>query len=111
MALKTLRPRLSAKRVEKAAIGTHVPKSRWGLGRGGRPWRRKRLLVFERDGYTCQTCGRACMAPECDHKVPLSQGGTDDLDNLATICPPCHRQKTHEESLAGKEKAQSATDC
>ena len=100
--LTTLRPRLQAVTTKAIGEDTHQPKARWGSGRGGRPWRRKRLQVFERDRYICQTCYRVCMSPECDHIVPVSQGGSDDMSNLATICIECHRDKTSKEAEAGK---------
>ena len=37
-----------------------------------------------------------CGSPEdieIDHIVPLSRGGTNDLDNLAPACRPCNRSK------------------
>ncbi|MGE8515762.1 MAG: HNH endonuclease [Alcaligenes nematophilus] len=33
-----------------------------------------------------------------DHIIPKSQGGTDDLENLQTICGDCHKAKTLKES-------------
>lgn len=71
--------------------------SRWGSGRGGRPWRRLVEAVKRRDMYTCQMCGRVTEDGECDHIVPLSQGGADDLGNLQWLCKPCHRVKTAKE--------------
>src|SRR5690606_9613091 len=74
------------------------PVSRWGKGRGGRPWRRLVEAVKRRDQYTCQACGRVTEDGECDHIVTLSQGGTDDLSNLQWLCrEPCHRAKTARE--------------
>ncbi len=29
-----------------------------------------------------------------DHVLPLSEGGADTLNNLRTLCIPCHRQET-----------------
>lgn len=94
MALKTLRPRLST----KAVSGTHQPKSKWGSGRGGRPWRRKRDEIFKRDRYTCQVCQRVGGELELDHIVNVARGGTDADHNLQTICTDCHKTKTHLES-------------
>ena len=37
---------------------------------------------------------------EMDHVVPLSEGGNGGLDNLRTLCLPCHRQAT--KALAGR---------
>jgi hypothetical protein len=49
--------------------------------------------VFERDNYVCQYCGAKGKQLECDHIVPFSKGGSDDLDNLTTSCRRCNRQK------------------
>lgn len=77
-------------------------------GRGGHKWREKRERVFIRDRFLCQICLRKGIytavelhGPNhgvCDHKVPKSQGGTDDEDNLDTICQACDKVKTQEES-------------
>lgn len=50
--------------------------------------------VLERDDTICHVCGHP-GADEADHVVPLSQGGSDTLDNLKPIHrEPCHREKT-----------------
>ena len=59
----------------------------------GRAWERKRQKVFIRDGFTCRICKQA-KACEVDHIRPLAKGGTDDLNNLQSVCIPCHKQKT-----------------
>ena len=72
--------------------------SKWGSGRGGRPWRRLRDKVFLRDNYTCRSCGQVTMDLECDHIINTAKGGTDDLDNLQSLCIDCHKKKTQTES-------------
>ena len=87
--------------VPSPALAPDAPVERWGQGRGGRPWRRLRIEVFERDLYTCQVCGRVGREHEldADHVTPVSEGGTDDMDNLQTLCrTPCHRDKTTREA-------------
>jgi len=37
---------------------------------------------------------------ELDHIVPLIDGGSHELSNLQTLCTPCHKTKTAEESRA-----------
>lgn len=74
----------------------------YGQGRGGRPWRRIKAQVHERDLYTCQQCGRVTMELECDHIVNQAQGGTDDLNNLQSLCKDCHSKKTQTESKIGQ---------
>lgn len=84
--------------------------TRQGSGRGGRPWRRTREEVLKRDSYLCQCedckrLKRVRPAHEVDHVVPLAQGGTDSLSNLAAINHDCHRVKTLRESAAGRKPA------
>ena len=54
-------------------------------------WKKRRLLVLKRDGYTCHYCHRD--ANSVDHVVPRSHGGTDDLDNLVACCSSCNSSK------------------
>ena len=54
-----------------------------------------RFDVFRRDKYVCQYCG-ACgpkVELEIDHIIPVSRGGTDDINNLKTSCFKCNRGK------------------
>jgi 5-methylcytosine-specific restriction endonuclease McrA len=48
----------------------------------------------ERDSNTCQGCGITNItygrSLPVHHIVPLSVGGTHDLDNLVTLCQTCH---------------------
>lgn len=54
-----------------------------------------RFEIFKRDSFTCQYCGRSSpdVILECDHIVPVSEGGTDDVLNLVTSCRDCNRGK------------------
>lgn len=57
-----------------------------------------RFEVLQRDNFTCQYCGRSPkvipgLVLEVDHIVPLSAGGTNDLDNLVTACWECNEGK------------------
>jgi 5-methylcytosine-specific restriction protein A len=56
-----------------------------------------------RDGHRCTLCG--APAVQVDHIVPVAEGGTHDLDNLAAICQSCHDAKTKAESARGRERA------
>ncbi|RJF37911.1 HNH endonuclease [Pseudoalteromonas gelatinilytica] len=58
--------------------------------------------VLERAGDTCELCG--ATAPfkrksdgspylEVHHKVFLSKGGEDTVENAIALCPNCHREK------------------
>ncbi len=60
---------------------------------------RKRFEVLKRDGYSCKMCGAGVEAKlEVDHKIPVSQGGSDDLSNLRTTCFDCNRGKGDREA-------------
>ncbi|MEM6817227.1 MAG: HNH endonuclease [Pseudomonadota bacterium] len=54
-----------------------------------------RFEVFKRDEFTCQYCGAKppSVVLECDHIVPVKEGGTNDIDNLTTSCFDCNRGK------------------
>ena len=56
-------------------------------------WRALRAAVFARDNYTCGYCGERGGRLECDHILPVAQGGGHDMENLTTACRPCNRQK------------------
>ncbi len=54
-----------------------------------------RSAVFARDNYTCQCCG-STKGPFCvHHVVPRSEGGTNRMSNLATVCTGCHTPPNH----------------
>ncbi|MCC7000920.1 MAG: HNH endonuclease [Gemmatimonadaceae bacterium] len=55
----------------------------------------QRFLVFRRDGYTCQYCGRRAPDVElhADHVVAWSRGGKTVLENLRTACSSCNLGK------------------
>lgn len=55
-----------------------------------------RFSVFKRDNYRCQICGNSAASGarlEVDHKHPVVKGGTNDHDNLWTLCFDCNRGK------------------
>lgn len=54
-----------------------------------------RFAVMKRDNFTCQYCGAhgEGVVLEVDHIIPISKGGTSDMDNLITACFDCNRGK------------------
>ena len=58
----------------------------------GSSWDRIRKAVLARDSYTCRSCRRKDNLT-VDHIVQLSQGGTNNLENLQTLCKYCHEKK------------------
>lgn len=59
---------------------------------------RRQALV--RDGYQCRVCSQVVYGKKAhvDHILPKSQGGSDLLENLQTLCSTCHQLKTNKES-------------
>lgn len=65
---------------------------KWAYQRGvnyGYANAREHALV--RDKYTCQCCGKRNCRVEAHHIVFRSNGGSDSLDNLITLCEDCHK--------------------
>ena len=54
-----------------------------------------RLKVFERDDYKCRYCGKQLtrFTATLDHLQPVSEGGDNSLDNLATACLHCNSRR------------------
>ena len=50
---------------------------------------REHALV--RDSYTCQCCGKKNCRLEVHHIKFRSEGGSDTLENLITLCEDCHK--------------------
>lgn len=65
------------------------------LGLLGSSWTTIRRYVLRRDGFQCQICGDRLPLPFdsqlfVHHITHHAQGGTDDFENLITICDLCH---------------------
>lgn len=59
-------------------------------------------LIFERDGWRCQLCGRKTVAEwgskrsaTLDHIVPMACGGDHVRENLQCACWSCNSRKGH----------------
>lgn len=85
---------------------THYQKKGNTTERGyGYAWRKRREKALKRDQYLCQVCkrqGYLTPATEVDHIINKAHGGTDDIDNLQSICRACHQSKTQSESRRGR---------
>lgn len=62
-------------------------------------WHSVRKAVIRRDNGVCGICGKHPANPEVHHKTPLSEGGSNKLENLVTLCHECH-QKIHRQMSA-----------
>lgn len=84
---------------QRKAWATNEGKSRHERGYGSK-WDKLRKQILKRDQHLCQVClekGIYTKARQVDHKTPKAEGGTDDPNNLQSICIPCHRYKTANE--------------
>jgi len=52
----------------------------------------QKLDVWRRDGFRCVKCGSDSDL-SVDHIHPRSKGGSDDKDNLRTLCRSCNSSK------------------
>lgn len=59
-------------------------------------WERARKATLKRDRSACRICGALSMPDQplhVHHIVPRRWPGSgEQLRNLATLCPPCHRE-------------------
>ena len=64
----------------------------WGYQKGfNYGYSSRRKAVLHRDNYTCQCCGKKNCRLEVHHIRFKSNGGTDDEENLITLCEDCHK--------------------
>ena len=85
------------------------------LRRKSSPPTMKRAEMLEalitRDGMQCQGCGREfdhARYFELDHKLPRSEGGSNELENRVLLCGPCNRTKSNTLTLTGLRKQNRA---
>lgn len=81
--------------IEGALIGQA---SKWNKGKYGLAYFVNRKAAFQRDDYTCTVCGykskrRKGQVNDIEGHHLDPQGGSG-LDNLQTVCLPCHRRLT-----------------
>ena len=83
----------------------------WGYQKGpAYGYKNNHEAVLNRDNYTCQCCRTKKGTMNTHHILPKSQGGSDEMENLITLCESCHKKlhrgelKEFEEKLKGKKK-------
>ena len=76
----------------------------WGYQKGfNYGYSSRKEAVLNRDNYTCQCCGKKATRLEVHHIIYRSNGGTDDENNLITLCEECHG-KVHKNELVINKK-------
>ena len=93
--MKTLKPTLQLLKPQRKVLDTKAGATQ--RIRGSK-WLSIRQQVLLRDNYTCVQCGLVSMDNECDHIIPLEQGGSNDESNLRIRCTACHAAKTKAEA-------------
>ncbi len=105
--------------LETATFDTHLLKNptlanekvrHWGYQKGANyGFENTKAMVLNRDGYKCHICKtkKQGVKLEVHHIIFRSNGGSDDADNLITLCHDCHK-KLHDGkvklNLKGKPK-------
>ena len=94
--------------LEVSQFDTHLMKNsslisekakHWGYQKGfDYGYSSRKDAILHRDCYTCQCCGKKNTRLEVHHIIYRSQGGTDDENNLITLCEDCH-SKVHDGKL------------
>lgn len=57
-----------------------------------------RWKILKKDNYTCVKCGQSPaknndVELEIDHILPVAKGGTNNIENLQTLCKKCNQGK------------------
>ena len=61
----------------------------------------KKKYVASMQDWKCGQCNKKLTHTfEVDHKIPLKNGGSNHVDNLESLCPNCHREKTAMDNMA-----------
>ena len=83
----------------------------WGYQKGPNyGFTNSKNACLNRDNYKCRCCGLKKGTLEVHHIIYKSKGGSDDLDNLITLCRKCHKDlhssklERFESKLSGKRK-------
>lgn len=107
--------------LETATFDTHLMKNsmlanenikHWGYQRGANyGFENTKAMVLNRDGYKCNICKtkKKNIKLEVHHIVFRSNGGSDEADNLITLCHDCHKKLHNDKvklNLKGKPKGQ-----
>ena len=99
--------------LEVSQFDTHLMKNsslisekvkHWGYQKGfNYEFSSRRDAILHRDQYKCQLCNMKNTKLEVHHIIYRSKGGTDDENNLITLCSSCHN-KIHSENMVLDKK-------
>ena len=73
------------------------------------PWYQAKERALERDGHKCVQCGSEEYL-QVDHICERTDGGSNYLENLQTLCKLCHNEKTAESRRARRNSVDSDSE-
>lgn len=75
-------------------------------------WQRRE--IFARADARCEHCGASWYKDfvmlECDHIVPLSDGGANTTANGQLLCRPCHAKKHANQAREAKRRGDKRSE-
>jgi len=95
---KETREKISKTRIERGYKGEKCPNWRGGVTSETIKrcselfWKKLRKMVYQRDNFTCQKCGKHEGKLQCHHIVPFRINEDNSMNNLITLCIACHRK-------------------
>jgi len=69
-----------------------------------------RAGIIKRDGNACVLCGARSVPFEVDHMRALMNGGGNQPTNLATLCVPCHLEKSAADRSLKRQREKRVRD-
>jgi len=64
-------------------------------------WQSVRRAALRRDEHECVDCGedleRESVTANVHHETRRVDGGSDELENLVSLCEPCHHERHKEQ--------------
>lgn len=73
--------------------------------RYGDDWDKIRSLVYMRDNWTCQQCGKSKIKLDVHHIKPFLESFDNSLNNLVSLCRSCHiKEENKRRRIAQKGK-------
>ena len=90
------------------------PKNHWNYVDGrskkyspkryGDDWDKIRYLIYLRDNFTCQKCGKRNISLDVHHIIPFLESFDNSLKNLISLCRSCHMKEENKGRIAKKTK-------
>jgi len=72
-------------------------------------WKKRRAECFDHDLYVCRGCRRPLAVGyewfDAHHVIKRSDGGSDALNNLETLCRACHDERHPEKQVKWSKSA------